>query len=78
MIHPYRVSDFINPAEKERREASKWGLNHAQKDLLREGTEAKKRMFNLANRHPIENKETLDEQTGANRPSKPERSGGTG
>jgi len=29
--------------------------------------EAKKRMFNLANRHPIENKETLDEQTGAKR-----------
>jgi len=37
------------------------------KTPLGEGAEAKKRMFNLVNRHPIENKETLDEQTGAKR-----------
>jgi len=63
-MHLYRISDPANLAEKARREASNWVSFDSRTTLFGEGAEAKKRMFNLANRHPIENKETLDEQTG--------------
>jgi len=64
MTHSYHLSDPVNLAEKPRPEAQKLGLFVAQKSLSGEELEAKKRMFNLPNRNLVENKGTLEEQTG--------------
>jgi len=68
---PVYLSDSTHSAKETRREASNGGLFGVQKSLSWEGAEAKKRMFNLASRHHIENKETLEEQTGTKLKIKP-------
>jgi len=77
MTHLCHASHSPKPAGKGRGMPSIFVRFYDRKTLSGERPEAKKRMFNLANRNLIENKGTLDEQTGTNRRFEPGRSGGT-
>ena len=71
-MRSYNVSEFPDSVEKHGQGASETGLFSGRETLAGEGVEAKKRMFNLPNRNLVENKETLDEQTGTKLKIRPE------
>jgi len=77
MTHPFHVSRSPKTGQKKAPKSLHFRRVFAHCETLSgESAEAKKRMFNLPNRNPIENKGTLEDRTGPNRRFEPERSGG--